>query len=67
MMRTAQGLLTYDWNTKSVPNTPMVIYDLVKGQYCSSMHLAGGTGYVRIPRWPNSKMTPDSMAGSGIR
>lgn len=67
MIRTAQGLLTYDWNTKSVPNTPMVIYDLVKGQYCSSMHLAGGSGYVRVPRWPNSKITPDSMAGSGIR
>lgn len=67
MMRTAQGLVTYDWNTQSVPNTPMVIYDLVKGQYCSSMHLTGGTGYVRVPRWPNSKLTPDSMAGSGIR
>ncbi|WP_353742679.1 DUF1329 domain-containing protein [Pseudomonas fluorescens] len=67
MMRSAQGLLTYDWNTKSVPNTPMIIYDLGKGQYGSSMHLAGGSGYIRIPRWPNSKMTPDSMAGSGIR
>lgn len=67
LMRSAQGFLTYDWNTKSVPNTPMVIYDLVKGQYCSSMHIAGGSGYVRITRWPNSKLTPDSMAGSGIR
>lgn len=67
MMRTAQGFVTYDWNTKSVPNTPMVIYDLVKGQYCSSMHLGGGSGYVRVPRWPNSRLTPDAMAGSGIR
>jgi len=60
-------LITYDWNTQSVPNTPMVIYDLVKGQYCTSMHLAGGTGYVRVDRWANGKLTPDSMAGSGIR
>lgn len=67
LMRTSQGLLTYDWNTKSVPNTPMVIYDLVKGQYCTSMHMTDGTGYVRVPRWPNGKLTPDSMAGSGIR
>ena len=67
MMRSAQGLLTYDWNTKSVPNTPMVIYDLVKGQYVSSMHMHGGSGYSRVDRWPNSRLTPDSMAGGGIR
>ncbi len=67
LMRSAQGFLTYDWNTKSVPNTPMVVYDLVRGQYCSTMHIAGGSGYVRVPRWPNSRLTPDSMAGSGIR
>ena len=67
MMRSAQGLITYDWSTKSVPNTPMVMYDLVKGQYVSSMHLHGGTGYVRVDRWPNSRLTPDAMAGGGIR
>lgn len=67
MMRTAQGLLTYDWATKSVPNTPAILYDLIKGQYASSMHLTGGSGYVRIERWPNSKLSPDAMAGSGIR
>lgn len=67
MMRSAQGLITYDWNTKSVPNTPMVMYDLVKGQYVSSMHLHGGTGYVRVDRWPNNRLTSDAMAGGGIR
>lgn len=67
MMRSAQGLLTYDWNSQSVPNTPMVIYDLVKGQYVSSMHMQGGSGYVRVARWPNSRMTSDAMAGGGIR
>ncbi|WP_248798129.1 DUF1329 domain-containing protein [Pseudomonas sp. MWU13-2105] len=67
IMRSAQGLVTYDWNTKSVPNTPIIIYDLVKGQYCSSMHLTGGIGYLRVARWANGKLTPDSMAGTGIR
>lgn len=67
LMRSAQGLFTYDWNTKSVPNTPAIIYDLVKGQYASAIHLQGGSGYVRVERWPNSRLTPESMAGSGIR
>ncbi|WP_460124389.1 DUF1329 domain-containing protein [Pseudomonas sp. S2_C03] len=67
LMRSSQGFVTYDWNTKSVPNTPMIVYDLVKGQYCSTMHMAGGSGYVRVDRWPNSRLTPESMAGSGIR
>lgn len=67
LMRVAQGFVLYDWNTKSVPNTPKIIYDLVKGQYAIPMHPAGGSGYLRIPRWPNSRLTPDSLAGSGIR
>ena len=67
LMRSAQGLITYDWMTKSVPNTPMIMYDLVKGQYVSSMHLHGGSGYVRVDRWPNNRLTPDAMAGGGIR
>lgn len=67
LMRVAQGFVLYDWNTKSVPNTPIVIYDLVRGQYASSMHLADGTGYVRVNRWANSRLTPESLAGRGIR
>lgn len=67
LMRSAQGFVTYDWNTKSVPNTPVIVYDLIKGQYASVMHLYGGTGYVRVERWPNSKLTSESMAGTGIR
>ena len=67
MMRAGQGFFVYDWNTQSVPNTPMVMYDLIKGQYVIPMHMAGGSGFVRVPRWPNSRLTPDAMAGGGIR
>jgi len=68
LMRVGQGQLTYDWNTKSVPNTPVILYDMVKGQYLISMHYAdAGVGYVRVPKWPNNRLTPESIAGSGIR
>jgi len=68
LMRVGQGQLTYDWNTKSVPNTPVILYDMVKGQYLISMHYAdAGVGYVRVPKWPNNRLTPEAIAGSGIR
>jgi len=68
LMRVGQGQLTYDWNTKSVPNTPVILYDLIKGQYTISMHYTdAGIGYVRVPKWANNRLTPEAIAGSGIR
>jgi len=68
LMRVGQGQLTYDWNTQSVPNTPSILYDMVKGQYVISMHYTdAGVGYVRVPKWANNRLTPEAMAGSGIR
>jgi len=75
LMRIIQGMTVYDWNTKSIPNTQSVLYDLIKGQYSiSSTPYVGpdragyrAIGYVRIPRLPNNRLTPESIAGSGIR
>jgi len=70
MMRSAQGMTVYDWESKAIPNTMMILYDLIKGQYVVSTTLHAGrntTGYVRVPRLPSNRLTPEAIAGSGIR
>jgi len=68
LMRVGQGLMVFDWNTRSIRNTPTIMYDLVKGQYVLTMHFQHGRmGYVSVPRWPASRLTPEAIAGSGIR
>jgi len=69
LMRTSQGLTMYDWDTQSIPNTILLLYDLIKGQYVMGTFHAGEktTGYLRVPRLPDNRLTPEAMAGSGIR
>lgn len=65
--KTGYTIPLHDWANKAGGVNPVVFFDLVKGQYLAAQHMGNSKGVFRVARWPANKLTPQSLAGTGIR
>jgi hypothetical protein len=65
--KTGYTVPIHDWMNKAGSVNPVVFFDLVKGQYVAALHYGNTKGMVRVARLPANKLTPASLAGTGIR
>ncbi len=67
MTRIGLCFVTPDYAHQSLNYAPLhVFYDLLKGQLALLVQGSGRKGFTRVEQWPDGRLTPSGMAGSGI-